>query len=280
MRDRFVTNEPSSPSPREVLAGLVERVTFHNAESGFCVLRVKARGHRDLVTVVGHAAIISAGEWVTASGDWVNDRTHGQQFKARFLRTSAPTSTEGIEKYLGSGMIRGIGPVYAKKLVRPSARQVFDVIEAEPDRLREVTGIGPVRAQRITGAWAEQKIVREIMVFLHSHGVGTARAVRIFKTYGADAVQVMTENPYRLARDIRGIGFKTADAIAMKLGIEKTAMIRVRAGISYALTEAMDEGHCGLPTAELVPLAVESLLEVPAGADPTRRSISSSPRER
>jgi exodeoxyribonuclease V alpha subunit len=125
-----------------------------------------------------------------------------------------------------------------------------------------VTGIGPVRAKRITGAWAEQKIVREIMVFLHSHGVGAARAVRIFKTYGADAVQVMTENPYRLARDIRGIGFKTADAIAMKLGIEKTAMIRVRAGISYALTEAMDEGHCGLPTEELTPLAVE-LLEVP-----------------
>src|SRR6476646_3572335 len=134
--------------------------------------------------------------------------------------------------------------------------KVFDVIEAEPDRLREVTGIGAVRAKRITDAWAEQKIVREIMVFLHSHGVGTARAVRIFKTYGADAVQVMTENPYRLARDIRGIGFKSADAIAMKLGIEKTAVIRVRAGISYALTEAMDEGHCGLPAEELTSLAV------------------------
>jgi exodeoxyribonuclease V alpha subunit len=159
-------------------------------------------------------------------------------------------------------MIRGIGPVYAKKMVKAFGEKVFDVIEAEPDRLREVTGIGPMRAKRITGAWAEQKIVREIMVFLHSHGVGTARAVRIFKTYGADAVQVMTENPYRLARDIRGIGFKTADAIAMRLGIDKTAMIRVRAGISYALTEAMDEGHCGLPTDELVPLAV-ALLEVP-----------------
>jgi exodeoxyribonuclease V alpha subunit len=205
---------------QEVLAGLVERVTFHNGENGFCVLRAKARGHRELVTVVGHAAIISAGEWITASGEWINDRAHGQQFKARFLKTSAPSSIDGIEKYLGSGMIRGIGPVYAKK------------------------------------------IVREIMVFLHSNGVGTARAVRIFKTYGADAVQVMTENPYRLARDIRGIGFKSADAIAMKLGIEKTAMIRLRAGISYALTEAMDEGHCGLPTDQLIPLA-EELLEAP-----------------
>ena len=192
----------------------------------------------------------------------MNDRTHGQQFKARFLKTSAPTSVEGIEKYLASGMIRGIGPVYAKKLLRAFGEKVFDVIEAEPDRLREVDGIGPVRASRIVAAWAEQKVVREIMVFLHSHGVGTARAVRIYKTYGADAVQVMSENPYRLARDIRGIGFKTADAIAMKLGVDKTAMIRVRAGISYALTEAMDEGHCGLPSAELMPLA-EKLLEVP-----------------
>ena len=197
-------------STQEVLAGLVERVTFHNAENGFCVLRAKARGHRDLVTVVGHAAIISAGEWI-------NDRAHGQQFKARFLKTSAPSSIDGIEKYLGSGMIRGIGPVYAKKMVKAFGEKVFDVIEAAPDRLREVTGIGAVRAKRITDAWAEQKIVREIMVFLHSHGVGTARAVRIFKTYGADAVQVMTENPYRLARDIRGIGFKSADAIAMRL---------------------------------------------------------------
>jgi exodeoxyribonuclease V alpha subunit len=159
-------------------------------------------------------------------------------------------------------MIRGIGPVYAKKMVKAFGEKVFDIIEAELDRLCEVTGIGAVRAKRITDAWAEQKIVREIMVFLHSHGVGTARAVRIFKTYGADAVQVMTENPYRLARDIRGIGFKSADAIAMKLGIEKTAMIRLRAGISYALTEAMDEGHCGLPTDQLIPLA-EELLEAP-----------------
>jgi exodeoxyribonuclease V alpha subunit len=222
-------------SAQEVLAGLVERVTFHNAENGFCVLRIKARGHRDLVTTVGHAATISAGEWVTASGEWINDRTHGQQFKARFLRSSAPTSTDGIEKYLASGMIRGIGPVYARKLVKAFGDKVFDVIEAEPGRLREVSGIGPMRAERIASAWAEQKIVREIMVFLHSHGVGTARAVRIFKTYGADAIQVMSENPYRLARDIRGIGFKTADAIAMRLGIDKAAMVRVRAGISYAL---------------------------------------------
>ena len=162
------------PSDRQVLAGLVERVTYQNADNGFCVVRIKARGHRDLITVVGHAAAISAGEWVTATGDWVNDRTHGQQFKAQFLKTAPPTSVEGIEKYLSSGMIRGIGPVYAKRLLRVFGESVFDVIEAEPDRLREVAGIGAVRANRIVAAWAEQKVVREIMVFLHSHGVGTA----------------------------------------------------------------------------------------------------------
>ena len=257
-----LSNPQTQSSTQEVLAGLVERVTYHNVENGFCVLRAKARGHRDVVTVVGYAATIAAGEWVTASGEWVNDRTHGQQFKARFLRTSPPTSADGIERYLSSGMVRGVGPVYAKKLVHSFGEKVFEVIEATPERLREVDGIGPVRAASIVAAWAEQKAVREIMVFLHSHGVGTARAVRIFKTYGVDAIQVMTENPYRLARDIRGIGFKTADAIAMKLGIEKDAMVRVRAGISYALTEAMDEGHCGLPTSELVTLS-EKLLSVP-----------------
>jgi exodeoxyribonuclease V alpha subunit len=248
---------------QEVLAGLVERVTFHNLESGFCVLRVKARGHRELITTVGHAAMISAGEWITATGIWFNDRTHGLQFKAHFLKTSAPSTAEGIEKYLGSGMIRGIGPVYARRLVKMFGKDVFDIIEATPERLREVEGIGPKRAAKITAGWADQKVIREIMVFLHQHGVGTARAVRIFKTYGTDAVQVMSENPYRLARDIRGIGFRTADLIAEKLGIQKTAMIRVRAGISFALTEAMSDGHCGLPRAELIGLAGK-LLEVPA----------------
>ena len=161
---------------REMLAGLVERVTFHNEENGFCVLRVKARGHKDIMTVVGHATMISAGEWITATGDWLNDRTHGMQFRAQYLKTSAPTSIEGIEKYLASGMIRGIGPVYAKRLLRAFGDKVFEVIQNEPERLREVSGIGQNRAERIAEAWAEQKIVREIMIFLHSHSVGTELA--------------------------------------------------------------------------------------------------------
>lgn len=159
--------KPQTDSATEVLAGLVERVTFHSQESGFCVLRVKARGHRDLVTTVGHAAMISAGEWITASGLWLNDRNHGLQFKAHFLKTSAPSTVDGIEKYLGSGMIRGIGPVYAKRLIKAFGKDVFDIIEATPARLREVTGIGPKRADKITAGWADQKVIREIMVFLH-----------------------------------------------------------------------------------------------------------------
>jgi len=251
-------------APMEALAGVVERVTFHNTDSGFCVLRVKARGQRDLVTVVGHAASIAAGEWAQMNGTWVTDRTHGLQFKAVFLKASAPTTLEGIEKYLGSGMIRGIGPIYATRLVRAFGSAVFELIEQEPARLREVTGIGPRRAARIVAGWADQKAIREIMLFLHAHGVGTSRAVRIYKTYGQDAVQLITENPYRLARDIRGIGFLTADRVAEKLGIEKTATIRVRAGIGYALAEAMDDGHCGLPVDELVELVVKLIEVAPA----------------
>jgi exodeoxyribonuclease V alpha subunit len=254
--------DTAQSSVTEAMAGLVERVTFHNLENGFCVLRVKARGHRDLVTVVGHAAMITAGEFVQISGTWVNDRTHGQQFRASFLKVTPPTTMEGIERYLGSGMIRGIGPVYAKRLVRAFGEAVFDLIEQQPTRLREVTGIGAKRAARIIAGWEEQKVIREIMLFLHANGVGTSRAVRIYKTYGNDAVRVISENPYRLARDIRGIGFRTADQIAAKVGIEKTALVRVRAGISYALAEAMNEGHCGLPVAELTALTGK-LLEVP-----------------
>ena len=247
---------------REPLSGLVERVTFHSPETGFCVLRVRVRGHRELVTVLGSAASVQPGEFIQASGRWDNHREHGIQFKTALLKVMPPSSIDGIEKYLGSGMIKGIGPHFARKLVKTFGEEVFDVIENAPERLRKLDGIGPKRVARITSGWADQKAIREIMVFLQSHGVGTSRAVRIFKTYGADAIPLVSENPYRLARDIKGIGFLTADQIAEKLGIEKTAMIRARAGISYTLTEAVSEGHCGLPEDDLMPMA-EQLLEIP-----------------
>ena len=259
---RMETAGSSSSSEREALAGLVERVTFHNTDNGFCVLRVKARGHRDLVTVLGEAPSISAGEYIQASGRWETHRDHGQQFRATFLRVTPPTSPEGMERYLGSGLIKGIGPIFAQRLVSSFSEAVFEVIEHEPNRLLEVDGIGKKRAERITASWADQKVIREIMAFLQSHGVSTSRAVRIYKTYGADAIPLVSENPYRLARDIMGIGFKSADVIAERLGISKTAMIRARAGIAYALMEAVADGHCGLPEEELL-VQAEKLLEIP-----------------
>src|SRR5450830_1678266 len=164
----------------EILTGLVERVTFHSDESGFCVLRVAVRGHRDLCTVVGTLPAVSEGEWLSATGQWTIDAKHGQQFRAEQIRTSAPDTADGIERYLASGLIRGVGPALAARLVVAFGREVFSVIEAAPKRLREVDGIGPTRQKAIAEAFRSQKVVREIMVFLHSHGVSSARAYRIF----------------------------------------------------------------------------------------------------
>jgi exodeoxyribonuclease V alpha subunit len=253
----------ASQTALDQLSGLVERVTFHNADSGFCVLRLKVRGERDLVTLIGHAPTVTPGEYASASGNWVTDREHGRQFRAVFVKIAPPNTLGGIERYLGSGMVKGIGPVYASRLVEAFGTAVFDVIEQSPARLREITGIGEKRARKITVGWADQKVIREIMVFLHAHGVSTSRAVRIFKTYGQDAIAVVRDNPYRLARDIRGIGFQSADTIAQKVGIALDSPMRAQAGVSYALAEASSQGHCGLPYTELVPLAVK-LLQIPA----------------
>ncbi len=244
------------------LEGSVERVTFHAEESGFCVLRVAVRGRRDAATVVGTAASVAAGEHVECEGRWVNDRTHGLQFKARRLRVVPPSTLEGIEKYLASGMIRGIGPHFARKLVGRFGAQVFEVIEREPERLLELEGIGPARKERVTRGWADQRAVREIMVFLQSYGVGTARAVRIYKTYGDEAVARVRENPYRLALDIQGIGFKTADALAQRLGIPADSLMRAQAGVRHVLQEAAASGHCAAYREAFVSGAA-ALLQVP-----------------
>jgi exodeoxyribonuclease V alpha subunit len=231
----------------ESLSGLIERVTFFNEENGWAVLKVKAKGHRDQVTVLGSLPSVSAGEWVTAQGRWVQDREFGLQFRAEMLNSTAPTTKEGIEKYLCSGMVKGIGPVYAKKLVAKFGEQIFEVIETASARLEELDGIGPKRRKRIKDAWAEQKVIRQIMVFLHSNGVSTSRAVRIYKTYGENAIEKVQANPYALAKDIHGIGFKTADQIAQKIGIPVDSLIRACAGLSHVLIEATGEGHCALP---------------------------------
>lgn len=250
----------TAPNPEDGLAGLIERVTFHSEETGFAVLRVKVKGRRELATVVGSLATVSAGEWITAQGRWVRDSEHGLQLNATFLECTPPTSREGIEKYLGSGMIKGIGPVYAKKMVEKFGEEVLTVIEKSSAQLEEISGIGPERRRRIKEAWKEQRAIREIMVFLHSNGVSTSRAVRIFKTYGEQAIETVRANPYTLAKDISGIGFKTADQIAEKVGIPRESIIRACAGISHCLLEATNSGHCALPKEMLLDAAKGLLL--------------------
>lgn len=212
-----------------------------------------------MVTVAGAATSVTPGESIEALGRWVNDREHGLQFKADVLKIVPPSTLEGIEKYLGSGMVKGIGPHFARRLVKTFGEAVFDVIEQTPERLTELDGIGPKRRERITSAWADQKAIREIMVFLQSHGVGTSRAVRIYKTYGDDAIAKVTENPYRLALDIWGIGFKTADTLAQKLGIPPDSLLRARAGVRHALQVWSEQGHVAAPKDKLLPLAAELL---------------------
>jgi exodeoxyribonuclease V alpha subunit len=253
---------PLIPKNLEILSGSIERVTFHSDETGFCVLRTKVKGQRDLITVVGSAACVTAGEFVECRGIWANDKEYGLQFKAEHLQVIPPTTLEGIEKYLGSGLIKGIGPHFAKVLIKSFSKDVFEVIENTPERLMELSGIGAKRKSMILTAWAEQKAIRNIMVFLQSHGVGTARAVRIYKTYGDNAIDIIRDNPYQLALDVIGIGFKTADALAIRLGIAKDSIKRAQAGVRHVLQEFASEGHCAIGKEKLVKASVE-LLEIP-----------------
>ena len=248
---------------QERLSGIVERVTYHNPENGFAVLRVQAPGRRGLVTVVGHLASVVAGEYVEAAGTWVQDRDHGPQFKADELRATPPHTLAGIEKYLGSGLVKGIGPHFAKKIVAHFGDRTLAVIDESPSYLKEVKGIGPRRIQRIRESWQEQKAVRNIMVFLQSHGVGTARAVRIYKTYGEQAVELVRANPYRLATDIWGVGFHTADELAQRLGVDRASPLRARAALRYVLQQLSQEGHVGFAEAGVVERTVH-LTDIPA----------------
>jgi exodeoxyribonuclease V alpha subunit len=229
------------------LSGTIERVTFHNPENGFIVLRVEVRGQRSPVVVVGQTPRAVAGELVEATGKWADDPEFGKQFKADALRIQPPSTLEGIEKYLGSGLIKGIGRHYARKIVEVFGARALDVIDESPTFLKEIKGIGARRIQLIRESWRQQKAVRDIMVFLQSHGLGTAHAFRIYKTYGNSALALVRENPYRLADDIWGIGFQTADELALKLGFQRQSLARAQAALHYLLQEASREGHCAFP---------------------------------
>ena len=231
----------------ETLTGLIERVTYHNPENGFAVLKVQVKGRQDLVTVVGSTTSVSAGEHLEAIGKWVVDREHGQQFKADELKTTHPASAEGIEKYLASGAIRSIGPKFAAKIVAIYKERTLEIFETAPDFLLHIKGIGQERVRRIRQSWQEQKEVRKIMLFLAEHGISFGRAVRIYRTYGQESIAKIKENPYRLADDIRGIGFKTADELAAKMGIDRNSPYRARAAVQYTLQDLAGQGHVGYP---------------------------------
>ena len=240
---------------------VVERITYQNPETGYSVIRCRARGYSDLVTVVGLMPETHVGAVLSLEGAWKVDPKYGRQFTAEKFEETLPATVFGIEKYLGSGLIKGIGPKFAKKIVQQFGKDTLDIIEENPDSLIEVPGIGRLRVERIKESWAEQKEIKNIMLFLQSHDVSTAHATKIYKTYGNQSIEIVKENPYRLADDIWGIGFRTADIIAGKMGFGEERFARLRSGIMYALNQLADEGHC-YGTREQVLTAAGELLKV------------------
>ncbi|HEY9061854.1 MAG TPA: ATP-dependent RecD-like DNA helicase [Pseudobacteroides sp.] len=245
----------------EYISGIVERITFFNEENGFCVIKIKSKGYPDLVTVVGNLAAVNVGAVLRIKGEWKFDSKYGKQFSAIDYRESVPATLAGMEKYLGSGLIKGIGPVYARRIINYFKEETLKVIEETPDYLINVEGIGQKRVDTIKKAWKEQKEIKNVMLFLQSNGVSTAYAVKIYKTYGNESINVVKTNPYRLADDIWGIGFKTADKIAQNMGIGKDSYERCRSGIVYTLNEMANDGHCFAKKEQLM-LKASEILEV------------------
>lgn len=254
-----------SRSPRlATIRGTVERVTFHTEESGYCILKVQSERGGELITIVGNTPRVVPGEHIEASGEWVQNAEYGRQLKAAAIKLNRPESLDGLVRYLGSGLIEGIGPKYAKRIVDKFGPKIFDIIEQTSARLEEVEGVGKKRRQEIRESWMKQKAVHEIMVFLHERGISTSRALRIYKTYGDKSLEVLKTNPYQLAVDIHGVGFKTADEIAANMGIAKESSQRLQAGLIYTLDQAAGAGHTCQPRRILLEEAAKGL-DVPPG---------------
>jgi exodeoxyribonuclease V alpha subunit len=261
---------PSIPGGLTKLEAVLERVTYANEETGYTVARVSTRSHsehfsqgQDLLTVVGNLLGIQPGESVRFEGRWKSHPQYGRQFEVQHFITVLPATLQGIRRYLGSGLIKGIGPKIAERIVAHFDLDTLRIIEEEPERLIDVPGLGPKRTARITRAWEEQKAIKEVMVFLQGVGVSTSLAVRIYKTYGDSSIAIVQHEPYRLASDVWGIGFKTADKIAQSLGIPADSPERVKAGLQFTLSQASEDGHCYLPQADLIANATD-ILGVPA----------------
>src|SRR6185369_13075657 len=254
----------AGPGGGAVLDGVLERVTFANPETGYTIARIAPeRGGAELITAVGPLLGAQIGEFLRLRGRWSSHPRYGRQFEVASYATVLP-ATAGIQKYLGSGLIKGIGPVMAERMVTHFGVDIMHVIDDEPGRLIEVDGLGPKRTAMIAAAWAEQKAIKEVMIFLQGVGVSTSLAVRIYKKYGDASVSVVRSEPYRLAADVWGIGFKTADTIARSVGIAPDSPERIKAGLAYTLSEAADDGHCYLPAPNLITHAAK-ILDVPAG---------------
>ncbi|MEZ4661130.1 MAG: AAA family ATPase [Caldilineaceae bacterium] len=267
--------EPNAPHGPETLRGVVERITYHNEENGYTVAKLLPErrprhtfGHEREVAIVGNMVGINVGESVELTGRWTVHGDYGKQFSVQTVRMVLPATVAGLEKYLGSGLIKGVGPVMARRIVKHFGMETLEIIEHDPERLQETPGIGRKRVQLIMRAWAEQRAIKDVMLFLQSHGVTTGLATKIYKTYGDEAIGVVKQDPYRLAQDIYGIGFLTADKIAQGLGMAPDSPQRVAAGIAYALNQAADEGHVYLPTPALIKQATELL-----GVEPQQASL-------
>lgn len=258
----------------ETLNGILERIVFENPDTGWTIGRFSARGHPELVTVVGNLASVYAGESLLLIGEWVNNPKYGRQFQIERSETILPSNVAGIKKYLGSGLIKGIGPKMATRIVNRFGMDTIDVIEQTPEKIASVPGIGRKRVKMIQQAWEEQREIKHVMLFLQSHNVSTAHATKIYKTYQNEAIPIVTENPYRLADDIYGIGFVTADTIAQKLGIEKDDPHRVQAGIKYVLSQKADEGHVFQYQTDLIEACEDILEQTPEAIEAGLRSLA------
>jgi exodeoxyribonuclease V alpha subunit len=241
------------------ISGYIERITYYNEDNGFVVARLQEKGKRELTTIVGNLAAVTPGESLRLTGKWVHNKKFGEQFQVETSEVTVPASVTGIRKYLGSGMVKGVGPVLADRIVEKFGLDTLEIIEKSPVRLSEAEGIGPKRIEMIMKAWEEQKGIKEIMIFLQGHGVSPAFSAKIYKHYGNRSIEVVKENPYRLARDMHGIGFITADKIAQNIGIDPNSLVRAKAGLFYVLGQLTEEGHAYYPKADLFNKAKEIL---------------------